>query len=131
MAGSKSDYAELKVLELLVGKTAFTLPTAYVALFTVAPSDPGGGTEVVDGSYARKVTAGSDWSDAAAGHIDNAEDIIFVEATADWGEVVAFATYDAISGGNMLHWGDLTTPKTIESGEQAKFPAGSLDFTED
>lgn len=130
MAGSKSDYAELKVLELLVGKTAFSLPTAYVALYTVAPSDPGGGTEVTGGSYERKVTAGSDWSTAAAGAIDNAEDVVFVEATADWGEVVAFALFDSLTGGNMLYWGDLTTSKTIENGEQAKFPAGSLDFTE-
>ena len=131
MAGSKSDYAELKVLELLVGKTAFSLPTAYVALFTVAPSDAGGGTEVSGGSYERKVTAGTDWNAAAAGAIDNANDITFVQATADWGTVVAFAVFDAITGGNMLWWGDLTTPKTIESGEQAKFAAGELDYTED
>ena len=77
MAGSKSDYAELKVLELLVGKTAFSTPTAYVALYTATPSDSGGGTEVSGGSYARKSTAGSDWNAAASGSISNANAITF------------------------------------------------------
>lgn len=39
---SLADYAENKVLELMVGKTAFTLPTVYVALFTGVPGDAGG-----------------------------------------------------------------------------------------
>ena len=50
-----SDYLEDKVLEHVFGGNAFTAPsTLYVALFTVAPSDTGGGTEVSGGAYARQ-----------------------------------------------------------------------------
>ena len=130
MAG-KSDYAENKVLELLVGKTGFTLPTAFVALFTAAPTDAGGGTEVSGGSYARKSTAGSDWNTAASGSINNANAITFVTPTAGWGTVTHFALFDASSGGNMLGWAALTNSRTPASGDTVRFAAGALVLTED
>lgn len=131
MAGSLSNYAENKVLELLVGKTAFSTPTAYVALYTVAPSDTGGGTEVTGGSYARVATAGSDWGTAASGAITNTEDIVFPTATASWGTVVAVALLDASSGGNFLIWGDLAANKTVGEDDTFSLPAGNIDFTLD
>jgi hypothetical protein len=101
-----SDYSARKVLDHLVGKTSFTMPTnAYVALFTAAPNEAGSGTEVSGGSYARKQTAAADWN-AAAGSgpasNSNANDLQFPAATADWGDVVAWALFDAASSGNML-----------------------------
>ncbi len=46
MAGF-SDYLEDKVLDHVFGGNAYTAPaTLYVALYTVAPTDTGGGTEV-------------------------------------------------------------------------------------
>ena len=105
---SLADYAENKVLELLVGKTAFSTPTAYVALFTAVPSDSGGGTECSGGSYARKSTAGADWNAASGGQISNANALTFATPTADWAPAgtpaVAFALFDASSAGNMLLW---------------------------
>ena len=128
---SKSDYLENKLLDHQVGKTSYTMPTAYVALFTAAPSDAGGGTEVTGGSYARKVTAGADWNAAAAGSVTNAQPITFPTASASWGTVTHFALIDAASGGNMLRWGALGTQKAVGSGDTATFPAGSLTLTED
>jgi hypothetical protein len=128
---SKSDYAENKVNELLVGKTAFTLPTAYVALYTAAPSDAGGGTEVTGGSYARKVTAGADWGTSASGSIANSNAITFVTASASWGTVTHFGVFDALTTGNLLFWAALTTSKTIGSGDTASFAVGALVHTED
>lgn len=46
---SKSDYLENKLLDHQLGKTSYTMPTVYVGLFTAAPSDSGGGTEVSGG----------------------------------------------------------------------------------
>ena len=53
--GSFTDYLENKVLDHVVGKTSFTMPAVVaVALFTAAPSDAGGGTEVTNANnYAR------------------------------------------------------------------------------
>jgi len=131
MAGSKSDYLENEVIDHVFGKGSYTPPTIYVALFTVAPTDVGGGTEVSGGSYARVATDSNDWDAAASGATANAGDITFPEATGDWGEVVAFALFDADTGGNMLYWGDLTASKSINSGDTAKFATGDLDVSED
>jgi hypothetical protein len=128
---SKSDYAENKVNELLVGKTAFATPTAYVALYTSAPSDAGGGTEVTGGSYARKSTAGADWNASSSGSISNANAITFVTATGSWGTVTHFGVHDALTAGNLLFWAALTTSKTIGSGDTASFAASTLVHTED
>ncbi|MGC9361097.1 MAG: phage tail fiber protein [Anaerolineae bacterium] len=134
MAGSKSDYLENELLDHVLGGADYTRPaTVYVALFTVAPSDTGGGTEVTGGSYARaEVTNNAtNWPAASGGVKSNGVDITFPEATADWGTVVAFAIFDAATAGNMLYWGDLTASKTINSGDTAKFNAGELSITED
>ena len=54
MAGSFSDYLEDKLLKHTFTNTAYTSPTAlYVALFTAAPTDAGGGTEISGSAYVR------------------------------------------------------------------------------
>jgi hypothetical protein len=129
MAGSFADYTENKVLDHIVGKTSFTMPTAYLALFTAAPTDAGGGTEVTGGSYARKSTAGSDWAAASAGANSNAAVITMVTATANWGTIVAAALFDAVTAGNMLIWGDLTVSKVVNTNDTLSFPIGNIAFT--
>lgn len=131
---SKSDYLEAKLLEHSVGKTAYTMPSVWVALYTAAPSDSGGGTEVTGGSYARKSTAGADWGTAVTGNpsqISNANTITFVTATGNWGTITHFGLLDASSGGNLLHWAPVTTTKIIGTGDVASFPASNLIITED
>lgn len=128
---SKSDYLENKLLDHQTGKTAYTMPSVWVGLFTAAPSDAGGGTEVTGGSYARKSTAGADWAAAASGATSNANIITFVTATGAWGTVTHFGLFDASTAGNLLRWAPLTTEKIIGSGDIASFPVGNLVLTED
>jgi hypothetical protein len=128
---SKTDYLENKLLDHQVGKTSYTMPSVWIALFTAAPSDAGGGTEVTGGSYARKSTAGADWVAASGGSTSNATVQTFVTATGSWGTVTHFALFDASTAGNMLRWAALTTSKTIGSGDVASFPVGNLVLTED
>lgn len=134
MAGSKSNYLELKVLDHILGGADFTRPaTVYVALYTVAPTDAGGGTEVTGGSYARvSVTNNTtNWPAASNALKSNGTAIKFVQASAGWGTVVAFSIMDALTAGNFLYWGDLTQSKTVDSGDTAEFPSGAIDITED
>ena len=79
---SKTDYSENKVLDHLNGKASFAMPTAYVALFTAAPSDADGGTEVTGGSYARVATSGATWTAASGGSTSNAAAATFPTASA-------------------------------------------------
>jgi hypothetical protein len=135
MAGSASDWAELKILEHMVGKTSWTMPTVYVALMTAAPGEANSGSglsEVANSNnYARKSTAGGDWNSASAGAIANANAITFNQASGSWGTVSHFAlmTSPVHGEGYMIAWGDLTTPKAIDSGDTPEFAAGELDIT--
>lgn len=136
MAGSFSDYAEVALLEHLVGKTSYAVPTVAVGLCTADPTDAGVGSscnEVTSGnSYARTVTAGL-WEAAASpgGTIQNASDITFPEASGSWGTVTHFALFDSASygAGNMLAHGDLGASKAIGNGDTPKFAAGDIDIS--
>src|SRR5688572_26617117 len=130
-----SDYLEVELRKHLFRTGSFTKPTVLgVALFTVTPSDSGGGTEVTGGSYARVDVPPLDanWSGASAtnGLTDNVAAITFPVPTANWGVVVAFGIFDATSGGNLLVWGPITPNKTINNGDPAPaFAIGALDVT--
>lgn len=136
-----TNYLENKIVDWLFRGQAFTPPaTMYVALFTAAPSDAGGGTEVTGGAYARVAVVGSlaNWagtqsagstvaSSGTGGQTSNNAAVTFPAPTANWGAVTHFALMDAASGGNMLAWAALTNAKTINNGDAApSFPAGTL-----
>ncbi len=136
MAGSKSDYLEAKLLDHVLGGPDYARPaTVYVALFTSAPTDAGGGTEVSGGAYARvAVTNNAANFPAAIGPAStkkNGTAITFPTATANWGTVVAFGLLDAATAGNLLYWGDLTVSKTVTTGDTPAFAANALTITED
>jgi hypothetical protein len=128
MAGSFTDYLEDKILKHVFTNTAYTSPTTvYVGLFTVAPTDVGGGTEVSGSGYARKSAAFTvSGTDTLA---TNSAAIEFDAATGSWGTIVAIAVFDASTSGNMLAFADLTTSKTIATGDVLRIPAGDLDIT--
>ena len=112
MAGSKSDFLENELLDHVLGNAAYTAPaTVYIALYTVVPTDAGGGTEVSGGAYTRVASTNdaTNWPAASAGAKSNGTAITFTTATADWGTVVAFGIFDALTAGNLLYWADLTT----------------------
>jgi hypothetical protein len=134
MPGSKSDFLELELLDHVLGNAAYTAPgTIHVALFTAAPTDAGGGTEVTGGSYARvAVTNNATNFPAASGGLkQNGTAITFPQATADWGTIVAFGLFDASTSGNLLYWGWLGTDDgdlftALASSEVLTVPGHSL-----
>lgn len=107
------------------------MPTAYVALYTAAPTDAGGGTEVSGNNYSRVQTAGADWAAASSGASSNANAITFPTPSGSWGTVTHFGIFDAATNGNLLWWGALGASKTPGSGDSASFAAGALDLTDD
>jgi hypothetical protein len=127
MAGSFSDFLENELLDHVLDVGAYTAPTAvYAALFTTAPTDAGGGTEVSTGSYARvAITFGA----ASGGASANSAAITFPTASGSWGTIVAMAFFDASTVGNMLGWADLAVNKAVGSGDTAEFAIGDLDVT--
>jgi hypothetical protein len=124
-----TDFMENKIIDHMLRNQSYTPPsTVYVALFTSAPSDAGGGTEVSGGSYARQAVT---LSAASGGASENSAVITFPTATADWGTVTHLALMDAATGGNMLMHTPLDASKTVNNGDTFKINAGDLDITVD
>ncbi len=123
---------------------AGTGPTnLYVALFTVTPTDTGGGTEVTGTDYLRATVASSlnNWagtqstgstavSTGTSGTTSNNNAITFpTPGSGGWGTITGFGIFDASTAGNMLIWGALTANKTVNYGDAApSFAAAALSF---
>lgn len=130
MAGL-TDFAENLTLNFLFTTNAVTRPTVFfVSLYTVAPTDSTGGIEVSGGSYARTASSFT-VSGTAPTTASNTAAIEFAECTASWGTVVAAGIMDASTGGNLIAYSSLTTPKAIDTGDVLRFNAGALDITLD
>jgi hypothetical protein len=148
-----SDFLENKLIDWLFRGQAIGITGAsagagsgptnlYVGLFTVNPSDTGGGTEVTGGSYARVTVASSlaNWAGTQAaasttastgttGTTSNNGAITFPAPSANWGTVTGFGIFDAVSAGNLLIWGALTANKTVNNGDAApSFAAAALSI---
>ena len=131
---SFTDFLEDKVLNHVFGGNAYTAPTTiYVGLHTSASSDSAASTEVSGNAYARQTVAftvsGTNPTEA-----DNDSAIEFPVATGSWGTVSYAGIYDALTGGNLLAYAELTDPtdfvtalpKTIETGDVFRISAGNL-----
>lgn len=125
---AKSDYLEKRVLDHVLGVAAFTMPAArYVSLHTAATTDAGGGTEVTGGSYARQTTTFAA-ATLGAGATSNAGSINFPNMPS--ATVTHVAIWDAVTAGNMLYHGALTSPQVVPAGNTFTFAIGDLDITE-
>jgi len=137
MAGNKSKYLSDELLNWLKGTSVASAPAnTYVALFTTLPAYDGtGGTEVSGGAYARVAVASSGWAAISNGangdQTSNSAAVDFTTPSASWGTVLGFGLYDASTAGNLLWFADLTTSKTINSGDTVSFAIGALVVAED
>ena len=128
MAGF-SDYLEDELLDHVFGNAAYTSPaTVYAALYTAAPSDAGGGTEVTGVSYARTAIS---FGAASSGSVTNDTAVEFPAATAGWGTVTHVGIFDASTSGNLLAWVALDNSKTVDTGDQLRFSIGTLTVSLD
>lgn len=124
-----SDHAEKLLLDFLMTTGTATRPTNwYVALYTGAPSDSGGGTEVSGAGYARQAVT-FDAATSPGGTTSNSGDVSFTAAGGNYGTVTHLGIFDASSSGNLLWHGALTADKTVEDGDTITFTAGNIDLT--
>lgn len=129
---SKTDYLEHEVLKWVTGQANALddgLITPYIGLFTTAPTDAGGGTEVSGGSYAR-VSGASKFAAPSGGECANNATITFPTPTANWGTVVAYGIFTASTAGTLLRWENLTSSKAIVTGDAPSFAAGKIVLRE-
>ena len=123
---SFSDYLENAVLNYVFRNTGTPTSTnVYLALYTVAPTDSGGGTEVTGSGYARQLTA---FDAASSGAITNTAAESFTASGGNFGAVVAVGIFDALTAGNLLAWDDITSA-TINDGDTLTFAIGDIDIS--
>lgn len=132
VTGGLTNYAANKLIdEIWRGQNWAWPATVYLAWFTGAPSNAGGGIEVSAPSYARAAlvpsltslsgtqgdgTTGA--SSGTSGKSSNNAALSFPAPAEDWGIVVNLGTFDAATAGNLLLQKALT-PKTISGGGSA------------
>lgn len=129
-----SDYLEQKIVDWSLRNTAMgTAPTSvWVALHSADPGDAGASNEISGNAYAREEvsTTGGWTAHGTGGPTENVAEILFPTATpSGWGTVSHFSIWDAVSGGNCLYKGALTTPRTVAASDTFRFVAGALQIT--
>lgn len=124
-----SNYAEKLLLDWMMTTGSATRPTAwYVALYTAAPSDSGGGTEVSGNGYSRQSVT-FDAATSPGGTTSNSGAVTFTAAGGSWGTISHIGIFDASTSGNLLWHGAMTVSKTIADGDTLEFAIGNIDLT--
>lgn len=130
---SKTNFERNRILDVRYGDGAYSPPaTVYCGLFSAAPTVSTPGTELSGGSYARVAVTNdaTNFPDAVAGSKSNGTAITFPTASAPQGTATHFGWFNASSGGNLLDFAPLTTPKLIGTGDTPEFGVGQLVWTE-
>lgn len=124
-----SDHAEALLLDWLMTNGTATRPTAwYVALYTAAPSDSGGGTEVSGNGYAREAVTFAA-ATSPGGTTSNTGAVSFTASGGNWGTITHIGIHDASTSGNLLWHGAMTASKTVADGDTLEFSIGNIDLT--
>jgi hypothetical protein len=77
-------------------------------------------------AYIRKAVT---FASASSGTSATNATVTFDAATANWGSITHVAVMDAVSSGNVLFYGAVTTAKTIESGDTFQVSSGNLTIS--
>jgi hypothetical protein len=129
--GTVTSYLANKLFDWLWRGQTFTAPTnVYMAMMTANGTASTAGTEEAGTGYAREVvacslaalagtqSAGSTTASSGSGGTTspNAGTDFTVPAGADWGVITGVEFYDALTSGNRLFFGALTSSKTVTGG---------------
>ena len=122
-----SQYAAAKIIDHANGKTSWTMPAGcFIALTTVVPTSTSTGSSITEASYTgyARFSQAANWTAATAATPSvgvNTATISFAACTGGTSTLIGFALCDALTVGNVIFWGTLTstvisvtqTPATI------------------
>jgi hypothetical protein len=133
-----SNYLENKVLDhvLRYSTAPYTgVSTLYLALFNNTSGNAATNleagtltdeTSTSSTAYVRKAVT---FAAASSGTSATSATVTFDAATADWGTITHVAVMDAVTSGNVLFWGAVTTSKTIQTGDTFQVTSGNLTIS--
>jgi hypothetical protein len=139
MAGNLTDAAEALLLDFLLTPGAAQRPTAWaVALFTTAPGEAGGGTELTAGTapgYSRQSVA---FAPAANGQTGNTGEVVFTATGGGWPQVTHLKILATAPVQRELLYAPLVKPdgvtpdpKTLADRDSLVFAVGELSVSLD
>lgn len=132
---SATNYAELKVLDWLLGAESVSLPaTWYIGLSVGDPGESGSTSGEPSGSgYGRVAVTNSStaWQQASVAK-SNLATVVLPNPSGSWGSPSHFFLADASTGGNVWITGALATTVSIGAANSpVQFNPGALLFTMD
>lgn len=134
-SATTSNVLHHKFMEAVFHEIAFVLyPDVFIGLYTSAPTGgENNGVEVdVSGTdYGRILvpTTPAAWSVNTLEY-SNADPIEYLTPTANWGTILGAGIFDSLSGGELLYYAALTSPKSVSNGDGApKILEGQLRIT--
>jgi hypothetical protein len=129
--GAFSNYLEDQITGWIAGTTFATAPTeTFVQLYNGDPTDTGSSGTALYSRVSVASGAGS-WTRGTGGNgtITNASAFTITSSATATASATHVAVWDASASGNLLFFGELTTAKTIASGDEVKFNASALTLT--
>lgn len=129
-AGYVSTYLSNTWLDFMFRNQAFTQPSVNVTLTTATVSDTSTCSTITEPSgnnFARVDFA--DWTASSGGALSNGSAITFPTPSGSWGTIVATATCDAGSGGNLLVYDNGVTDQAVGADDTVRFLTGSFDVS--
>ena len=121
--GSLSNYAENRLLTHVFDSTQAGSATIHLALFQTDPADDASGTEADYTGYARKpITVGV----SASRRVTQDALVTFDQCTGGSNNIDYWAIYDAISSGNLLAHGSLTSTKVVSTNKTPSVASGQV-----
>lgn len=141
MAGSKTVFLELALLDLMLGGVTYIPPGIYYIGLSTAAFDPTAiGTafaevDFTSTGYARVAVTNdlTEWPAATGGNPgfkSNANDINFPTALLDWGTIESAYLLDDPTTGNALYGADLVSPELVSAADSPTILAGLLIVAE-
>jgi hypothetical protein len=128
MAGF-TNYAEGKILDHILGTASYTfVSNMYLGLFSAAPTDAGGGTELNYSGYSR-VNIQSKFGTATGTPRTKTNNVPIVGSnvnTSGAQTATHVGIFDANSGGNLICWAALNSSQVINVGCKFSFATGTI-----
>lgn len=130
MAGSKTDFYESAILNLMRGEDLLAW-TPYVALFTEPVSENSTTTELdIDGYVRQQVAFGAPVSEGEYSQVSSSSTVSFPLMTGNGEQVVAIGYFDSLTEGNLKYYDNDITPITIDGRTIVEMAAGELKIKE-
>ena len=132
-----SNYLENELLDHALGTgAALAQPSnVYVGLFTSADSTGATAANLEAGTISNEISGNgysrqtATFGAALGGSASNSGNLTFTASGGNWGTITHVAVHDASSSGNVLFYGALTTPKTIEDGDSFQIATSNLTIS--